>query len=490
MSAVTVHRSGVRLLPDPARVIAKPYLPAEDSPFDETRASLLVSRALAIPEPRALELMASVRSEFTHRHPSFERLLLRHFEIVAHHVRPGTNLTRERKLLIGAYFTHEYSLEAAALFNPSIVPAPDQNGLAEGSLRFVLSLRAVGEGHISSIQFRAGVVDAAGLITLDPPTPLLVTGTRSALRYYDKALFTNKLAELDVHNDMSRAVMDRLPEKFTLAGLETSLAKLEEEGPPASVRFETAKIMRVLAASSYMTSFPPDSPLAARVIFPAGPHETRGMEDARFVRIVEPDGSARYYATYTAYDGFNILPQLIETDDFESFTISTLNGLAAQNKGMALFPRRIRGKYAVLSRRDRENLHIATSDNIRFWDDVTELRRPTYPWELLNIGNCGSPIETEAGWLVLTHGVGPMRKYTISAILLSLEDPSVIIGELEEPFLSADASERDGYVPNVVYSCGGLLHGNHLIVPYGFSDYGTAIATVEIAELLSALRRH
>ena len=248
-------------------------------------------------------------------------------------------------------------------------------------------------------------------------------------------------------------------------------------------------MMRALAASSYVTTFPADSQLSERVIFPAGPHETRGMEDARFVRFTDRDGSVRYYATYTAFDGFEILPQLIETEDFVTFAISTLHGAAAQNKGMALFPRPVGGRYVMLSRKDRENLYLSTSDDVHFWNETRELHRPSAPWELLQIGNCGSPLETEAGWLVLTHGVGPMRTYAIGALLLALDDPSRVIGRLTEPLLTADASEREGYVPNVLYSCGGIIHGGQLVLPYGFSDCGVAVARCALSELLAELRR-
>ena len=282
-------------------------------------------------------------------------------------------------------------------------------------------------------------------------------------------------------------MLDRLPDPFTAVELEQSLAELERDGPPHAISFETAKIMRVLAASNYVTTFPDDSALSERVIFPAGPHETRGMEDARFVRFTDDDGRATYYATYTAFDGYEILPQLIETEDFRCFRIATLNGPAAQNKGMALFPRRIGGRYVMLSRQDRENLHLATSDDIEHWSEVSELHRPSRPWELVQIGNCGSPIETEAGWLVLTHGVGPMRRYVLGALLLDLEDPRRVIGRLREPLLEPDADERDGYVPNVVYSCGGMANGDDLVLPYGLSDGAVGIAVISIPALLAAL---
>jgi predicted GH43/DUF377 family glycosyl hydrolase len=492
MVRVAVKRTEHRLKPDIRRVIAKPYLPGEDViPGGDARSGLLMRRVLAIPEAEIGALIDSILANFSARHYGFEQLLERHFALVAHHVGPNAgNLSRERRLLIGAYYTHEYSIEGAALFNPSMVQAPDQVGLAAGERRLVMSLRAVGEGHISSIEFRSAVIGSGSTLRFDPPGSRLVTGERTSPRYYDKHLFGLKLGELGADNDLARTVLERLPEQFSLPELEHSLGRLEAEGPPHAISFETTKIIRVLAASNYVTRFPADSALSERVLFPAGPHETRGMEDARFVRFVESDGTAKYYATYTAYDGFEILPQLIETEDFVSFSIATLNGSAAQNKGMALFPRRIAGKYVMLSRKDRENLHLATSENVRFWNDVTELGRPTAPWQLLQIGNCGSPLETEAGWLVLTHGVGAMRRYAIGALLLDLEDPRHVLGRLPYPLLEPDEMEREGYVPNVVYSCGGLLNGEDLVLPYGLSDGAVGVAVVSMPDLLAALRNN
>jgi predicted GH43/DUF377 family glycosyl hydrolase len=486
--SLQILRTGPRLLPDPRRVIAKPYLPGEDGAIGgESRAALLVRRVLAIPEAEVARLLGELAADFSGRHRAFEELLQQHFELVAHHVPPGTSLDRQRRALLGAYFTHEYSVEGAALFNPSIVPAPDQTGTAAGQQRFVMSLRAVGEGHISSIEFRSGLIDA-GRLSFEEASGVLVTGTRAPAPGYHRKRFEAKLAELGAGNELSAAVLERLPPHFTLGELEQSLVRLETEGPSHAISYETVKIIRVLAASNYVTSFPASSRLDERVIFPAGPNETRGMEDARFVRFIGDGGATTYYATYTAYDGFQILPQLIETQDFLSFNISTLNGFAAQNKGMALFPRKVGGKYLMLSRKDRENLHLATSDEVHFWNDVTELDRPSSPWELLQIGNCGSPIETEAGWLVLTHGVGAMRRYGIGALLLDLEDPRRVIGRLHRPLLLPDATEREGYVPNVVYSCGGIVHERQLVLPYGFSDSGIGIASISLPELLGALR--
>jgi predicted GH43/DUF377 family glycosyl hydrolase len=488
MKSIPITRTRHRLLPDASRVLAKPYLPGEETLLPgQSRAHLLLERIAAIPEAQVKALNSQILRQFDGRHRGFTELLERQFAAVAHHIGGGAGISVERRLLIGAYFSHEFAIEAAALFNPSIVLAPDQSGLAAGSSRFVMSLRAVGEGHLSSIEFRSGVLDADGGITIEETGPHVVGGRRSPPRHFDKARFSTKLLELGAINELSNGVLQRLNAEFTLDELEASLSALEAHGPPAAVWFETAKIIRVLASSNYVTTFPLDSQLSERVIFPAGPNETRGMEDARFVLFTEPDRSTRYYATYTAYDGFSILPQLIETDDFIRFTISTLNGEAAQNKGMALFPRRIGDKYFMLSRKDRENLHLSRSSNVHYWEEVTELYRPQHPWELLQIGNCGSPIETDAGWLVLTHGVGPMRRYAIGALLLDLDDPQRVLGHLREPLIEPDADEREGYVPNVVYTCGAIVHADQLVVPYGFSDSGVAVARVALSELVEAL---
>jgi len=488
MAGLPLTRTSQRILPDARRVLAKASSPGEEAVSGgPSRAAQLMSRVLAIPDSEVGGLLEQVRSRFSHRHRDFDELLERDFELVAHLVDSTAPLSRERRLLIGSYFTNEYSVEAAALFNPSIVLAPEQDGLRDGERRFVMSLRAVGEGHLSSIEFRSGTISATGDLAFEAPGRYLVGGHRTRPSRYDKHLFSNKLGELGASNELTERVLEPLANHFTHAELETSLLALEAHGPPAAIWFETVRIIRVLASSNYVTTFPASSTLAERVIFPAGPNETRGMEDARFVRFVEPSGAVRYYATYTAYDGFEILPQLIETDDFMSFGISTLNGAAAQNKGMALFPRMIAGKYVMLSRKDRENLHIARSGNVRFWNDVTDLYQPVRPWELLVTGNCGSPLETRAGWLVLTHGAGPMRQYALGALLLDLEDPGKILGRLREPFLVPDETEREGYVPNVVYTCGGLIHGDKLLLPYGFSDAGIGIATLPLESLLSAL---
>jgi predicted GH43/DUF377 family glycosyl hydrolase len=491
MSEPLLRRTSHRLSADPRRVIAKPYLPGEEIvPGGDTRSGLLMRRVLDIPEADVEGLVAGILAGFSERHEDFAGLLERHFELVAHHIAPyQASLSRARRLLIGAYYTNEYSVEGAALCNPSLVEAPARPGLGAGEIGVIMSVRAVGEGHISSIGFRSGVLAAGGELTFDPLRPRLVTGTRRAPPRYDRRRFGIKLGELGASNDLAWTVLERLPTRFSIEELEHSLARLEQEGPPHAISFETTKMMRLLAASNYVTTFPETSDIGQRVLFPAGPHETRGMEDARFVRFVEDDGQVHYYATYTAYDGFEILPQLIATDDFLTFSISTLSGSAAQNKGMALFPRKVGGKYLMLSRKDRENLHLATSDDVHVWDQVAPLDGPREPWQLLQIGNCGSPIETEAGWLVVTHGVGPVRRYAIGMMLLDLEDPSRVIGRLKRPLLEPNAGEREGYVPNVVYSCGSLRKGDDLIMPYGISDGAIGVAVISIPALLRELTR-
>jgi len=484
-----IKRTPHVLRADPRRVIAKPYLPGEEITTDtSTRAGLLMDRILALSESDVVEMLGRTIAAFQDRHDGFEELLERHYALVAHRLE-GRTVSRERRLLIGAYFTNEYSIEGAALFNPSIVPAPGPGVPEADQRRFVMSLRAVGEGHISSIEFRTGTIDAGSTLTFDPASRVLVTGERSPPDHYDKTRFLAKLIELGAGNDLARGVLDRLPDPFAPAELEQALERLERDGPPHAISFETVKIVRALASSNYVTVFPRSSALSSRIIFPAGPHETHGMEDARFVYFTEDDGRTTYYATYTAFDGFEILPQLIQTDDFVTFRITTLNGPAAQNKGMALFPRRVGGRYVMLSRRDRENLHLATSTDVRHWSDVVELHRPSRPWELLQIGNCGSPIETPEGWIVLTHGVGPMRRYVLGALLLSLDDPTRILGALDTPLLEPEGPEREGYVPNVVYSCGAMLNGDDLVLPYGLSDGAVGVAVVCVPELLARLRR-
>ncbi len=487
MTPIPITRSTARFLPDMYRVITKPFLSGEQGLADgQARAELIIRRILAMPANEVSSTLTAIREQFADRHLSFIGVLERSYDLVARHVENADDLSIERRLLIGAYFTHEYSIEAAALTNPSMVPAPDQSGLRDGEQRFVMSLRAIGEGHISSIEFRTGVVGAAGDFTVDPPSRFPVTGDRKPPTY-DMQLFSARLEELGALNDVARMCLDSLGSHFSFEQLRHSIDDLDRRGIENTVSFPTTRIIHWLASSNYDTVFPMDTEITDRVIFPAGPAESHGMEDARFVRFTHDNGRVVYYATYTAYDGVQVLPQLIETSDFVSFSVRTLGGSAARNKGIALFPRKVAGHYAALSRQDNENNYLMLSDNVRFWEDTERIQIPERPWELTQIGNCGSPLETEAGWLVITHGVGPMRQYTLGAILLDTEDPCQVIGRLDEPLLTAGDDERDGYVPNVAYSCGSMIHGDVLVLPYGFSDRGAGIATVPLSDLLSVL---
>jgi predicted GH43/DUF377 family glycosyl hydrolase len=430
---VTPIDLGLRRLPpvlrsDPARVLARPFFPAAE-PRDlhrpnVSRATRIIARVHAMePAAVAAELAAILRA-FGDRHRDLRTLLADRYAQVLGSTVDGIEISDEQRLLIGSYFIHEYSFEASALFNPSIVAHPDQAGLAAGELRFVLSLRATGEGHVSSVAFRSGTVSAAGEVRVDPSG------------------------------------------RYAIAAALDGVA-LEE--------------------SEYDVVFTPGTPLAERVIFPITQRQRNGIEDARFVRFVEDDGEMAYYATVTAYSGHDIAPELLRTDDFLRFRFLPLRGDAVRNKGMALFPRRIGGRYAMLARLDGETLQLVQSDDLGSWNGATNVLTPTEPWEFVQIGNSGSPIELPEGWLVLTHGVGPMRRYCLGAALLDLHDPTRVLARLRAPLLEPEEGEREGYVPNVVYSCGALIHAGNLILPFAVADTATTFATVPLHELLSTM---
>lgn len=478
-----ITRTGIVIRPDPARVLFRPF-----SPMGEDRPLRLLARVLALQETEVSDMLSQVLNEFKTRHQKLLDYFLTRFQSVRHLLPTDQPLSSERKLLIGAYFTHEYSLEAAALFNPSIVPHPDQTGVPEGSLKFVLSLRSTGEGHISSITFRTGLIDGQGKIQVDTPSRYVTAPDHIPPTSYNKNIFCHQLQELGLVDTISETILGTLNERFTVVELDQEIQYLRRYAQHRNTEFDrTASRLLNLARSNYDVIYTLEQPLTERVIFPTAPNESNGIEDARFVRFVEEDGAATYVATYTAYDGRVTIPQLLETKDFLRFHICTLNGPEVQNKGMALFPRRINGQYVMLSRQDAENLYLMFSDDLHFWHTKQPLLKPTYSWEFLQIGNCGSPIETEAGWLVLSHGVGPMRKYSIGAFLLDLKDPSRVIGRLRHPLLSPDESEREGYVPNVVYSCGSLVHAGLLILPYAMSDTASSFATVPLGDLLASM---
>ena len=482
--SIRIRRTPPILRPDVSRVLLRPF-----SPGDPERVAGIVSRILSLPEDRVACLVEQVSAEFSKRHQQIRNLFMERFEQVRELVSIQEDLSEQRRLLIGSYFLAEYSLEAAALFNPSIVPHPDQSGLPAGALRFILSLRATGEGHVSSITFRTGIIHPDNRIEVFAPTGFLSEPRQLPNSIYEKPLFARKLSELGLTSEFTRRVMNKLGETFALEQLRASLQTEQFRRPDgmSPEEQEEAQGIWMLARSNYEVQFQPDQQLSERVLFPATPSQRNGIEDARFVRFQNDDGTHVYYATFTAYDGRLVMPELVETSYFLRFRFITLNGPAAQNKGMALFPRKINGLYAMLSRQDNENIYLMFSDNVHFWNEREVLLKPAFPWELVQLGNCGSPIETEAGWLVLSHGVGPMRKYCIGAILLDREDPSKVIGRLREPLLTPVENEREGYVPNVVYTCGALLHQGELIIPFGLADYATGFATVSLADVLAAM---
>ncbi len=480
---LNVERKAIKIAGDTSRVITRLHLPDEGD-----RIPKIIQRIIGLSEISAENLLAQIMVDFSDRHENIRHIFERNLNEVKDYLPRDTMLSDVQKALIGACFTMEYAIESAALFNPSIVLHPDQSHLSKGSLRFVMSLRATGEGHVSSIVFRSGILDRHNAIIFDPTSDYVETPNVHLNPVYNRHLFQLKLNEMAACNEVTAHILDQLKEDFTYKELEEKIGTLRSSPLfPEARQNPTFKIIYWLANSNYEVSFHHDHRISERVIFPVSKNESRGIEDARFVQFFDDNGEVTYFATYTAYNGFTILPQLIETKDFIKFRVITLNGKAVKNKGMALFPRKIDGNYVMLSRQDGENSHIMFSDNIHFWQESEIIQEPEYPWEFIQIGNCGSPLETDEGWVVLTHGVGPMRQYCIGAMLLDLENPAKIIARLEDPLLIPNEEEREGYVPNVVYTCGAIFHNSDLIIPYGMSDLRTGIATVEVRELIDCM---
>lgn len=478
-----VDRTGIVLRPNNSRVVIRPFQPA-----DEHRVERIIGRICALSEDEVQAQLDDLVQEFHGRHQKIRQFLMDRYESVRRLMLTDGPISERRRYLIGAYFTQEYALESAALFNPSMVWAPDQSGVPEGSKRFIISLRATGEGHISSITFRSGLVDSRHKIQMDEPTRFVTVPEQVPNTQYDKVLFLRKLMELQINGEFAEQVLDTLGARFTIRELETAIERALHQSRPRRHELEPlAQGMRTLVRANYEVEFDPELNVSERIIFPSSPTETNGIEDARFVEFREDDGSISYYATYTAYDGKVVLPQLLETKDFLHFKASTLNGPEVRNKGLALFPRKVNGLYAMLSRQDNENIFLMYSDMLHFWYTKVQIAKPTYAWEFVQLGNCGSPIETDAGWLVLTHGVGAMRKYAMGAFLLDKDDPSRLIGRLAEPLLEPNANEREGYVPNVVYSCGAVVHDGVLIIPYAMSDYASTFATIAVDDVINAM---
>lgn len=474
MRKLNVKRIEKIFKPDPSRVIIKSHIPS-----NEGRIKNVITRVLNLSDQEADKILQEIIKDFSGRHKNIWNALDKHYNRIKKYIPLGSKINDMKRALLGAYFSLEYSVQSAAFFNPSIVKHPDQSKIPEGSMRFILSFRAVGEGHISSIEFRSGVVGEKGNFKFDEVSPFVERAVAVNNPIYKKDILFCKLEEM--HKDCSSLsnIKEKLSDEFSLFELRALLDITSEKE-----NCELKETVLWLAESNYELQFKIDQKLSERIIFPSSQNESNGIEDARFVRFEYDDGEVIYYATYTAYNGVKILPQILETKDFLNYKAITLNGEYAANKGMALFPKKINGKYMVISRIDGENLYIMSSEDIHFWETSEILRRPKYDWEFMQIGNCGSPIETDRGWIVLTHGVGAMRKYSLGAILLDLEDPTKIIGTTKEPILEPLESERNGYVPNVVYSCGGILHGDNLIIPYAMSDTNSGIALVSVTELL------
>jgi predicted GH43/DUF377 family glycosyl hydrolase len=479
-----VERKPIKIYPDPKRVIARFFFNGND------RAKEVIGRVMQISEDEAFGIVSPLLQEYSKRHRNITRILNRHCS----KLKPlfsdlnidYDTLTVYRKLLIGSYFTHEYSIESAAFFNPSIVEDPDQSELKVGEKRVIISFRAVGEGHISSITFRRAYFDENNNIIVQPAGNYIDEAEIVRNAVYNKKLFFDKAVATQINIDVLKEVEAKLDHHFEYSNLRSVILDSQKLQESDMQRLEYDKILW-LADSYYEIVFSLDTDISDRVIFPISEYERKGIEDARFVKFTHDDGSCTYYATYTAYDGALIMPKLLQTNDFYNFKIMPLYGAGAQNKNLALFPRKVNGKYVMISRIDGCNNYIMYADKINMWEKPVLLQQPKFTWEFIQIGNCGSPIETEHGWLMVTHGVGPMRRYVLGVSLLKLDDPSIEIGRLREPLLIPNSDEREGYVPNVLYSCGSIVHNGKLIIPYGISDSSTGFAEVDLKELLDKL---
>jgi predicted GH43/DUF377 family glycosyl hydrolase len=478
---VAVRRLPIRFTSDDRRVITRPLI------MGGARVRSMCERIDKLEEDKVVSLLDHVLWAYSHRHPDLIAEFEQNFHTGAALIGWSPPWSPERQLLAGAYLSMEYSVDSAALFNPSIVPHPQQEGAADGSVDFVMSLRATGEGHVSSIVFRTGRITPHQQIKLDPPPAKLHRSRIAPDRWYVRHLFDQKLREMGIDNPVTQRVLSLLQEHFTIGQLHDATARVRPEFAEDPGADQVLRTMLWLAHSNYHVYLSREAQLSELVIFPMSEEESRGIEDLRLVRFVDDDHSVTYFGTYTAYDGIRTIPMLLATRDFRRMEIHSLNGPAAQNKGMALFPRRINGRYVMCSRIDGENLFIMYSEQVHFWNNAHRLKTPKSPWELLQIGNCGAPMETPAGWLLLTHGVGPMRTYSIGALLLDLNDPLKVIGQLHEPLLTPVGDEREGYVPNVVYTCGAMIHRGHIYIPYAQADKSTTIAVVKLDELLKCL---
>lgn len=462
-------RDKIRLTADPKRVVLHFFCPG-----NKKRIGNIIDRVLTLNDSDAEKQLRDVIDRFSDRHKNFTESLGHNFNKIENILSTNIDTTNTRKLLIGSYFTSEYSIEAAALFNPSIVPHFDQSNIEKGELKFILSLRATGEGHISSIEFREGKLLENGSINLYTKTKFAATSNLNQNKLYSKEFISSRLAKT---SNAELELLKSLPSKFS----KSDVNNLETD----EIKYSN---VNELIDSNYDCDFPEDSNITERVLFPNSKSERMGMEDARFVLFTEENGDRHYYGTYTAYSGIEIKTQLITTDDFNKFRIRTLHGEVIKDKGFAIFPRKINGKYFITSRLDGENIYMMSSNDLTFWDNSKIIQLPEEPWEFVQLGNCGSPLETKDGWLLITHAVGPMRRYVISAMLLDLNDPTKIIGKLKLPLIEPNEEEREGYVPNVVYSCGSIIHNEYLVIPYAMSDSACGFAKVRLDEIIRDMK--
>ncbi len=483
-SRVKIERVAEQLDPDPTRVIPRFF-----GPGDDKRLRGIVERIRALDRAEVSELVSGLRRSFQKKHPDLAMIAKSNYDAVKYLISDEADLEKKRRLLIGAYFTMEYAIESAALFNPSMVPAIVQDGADVGSTRFVMSLRATGEGHISSAVFRRGVIDRDNRIRIEPVSRHSRRLQVVENREFEKRTYRTRLIEIGATGTFADEVLNLLGKTFNFVELKLAIDAVWESREYALLNSETVDKMIALARANYDLHLPDLQEVSEFVIFPNSDAESHGIEDMRLVQFRSDDGGICYYGVYTAYDGSNIMPQILETTGFHTAKIRTLGGRYALNKGMALFPRKVDGRYLMLGRLDNENLFLLRSDDVLFWNEAELLLKPKFAWEIIQIGNCGSPIETESGWLVLTHGVGPMRQYSIGAVLLDRDDPSRVIGRLPEPLLVPLEEESVGYVPNVVYSCGGMIHNDKLVIPYAISDRSTTFALVSLPELLAEFAR-
>lgn len=480
-----IERKPVKVYPDPKRVIARFFFNGDE------RALEVVKHVMELSNKEVFGIISPLLQEYSKRHRNITKILTRHCKKIRGIIEAAEvdfdDLDKYRRLLLGSYFTHEYSIESAAFFNPSIVDDPDQSDLVEGERRVIISFRAVGEGHISSVVFRRALIDRDHNITVIPAGNYIDEAEVIKNAVYNKKLFLKKAADSKIDIEVLDEVGIKLEDRFDYATLRKVILDSKNIQESDLRKLEYDKILW-LSDTYHEISFSRDTDISDRVIFPISEFERKGIEDARFVKFVKEDGSVVYYATYTAFDGAMIMPKLLQTTDFYDFKISPLHGLGAQNKNLALFPRKINGRYAMMSRIDGCNNYLMYSERLTVWDNPVRLQSPKFPWEFIQIGNCGSPIETADGWLLITHGVGPMRKYCLGASLFDLDDPSIEIGRLREPLVIPNNDEREGYVPNVLYSCGSIVHDGELIIPYGLSDYCSSFAGVKIDVLLEKLK--